>query len=169
MIPFFLWLSNIPLYIYIYITPFLSIHFLNGHLDCFHVLAIVNSTTVNIGVHVLLQIVVFFIYTPTSGIARSYHSSIFSFLRNLHIILCCGSTNLRFHQHCRRVPFPLLSLSDIYCLQTFWCWSFWPVTMATVLIPYDNLIFISLIISIEASFYSSNLESNLLEVQFHSF
>ena len=52
IISFFLWLSSIPLYIYIYLTPSLYIH-LDGHCGCFHVLAIVNSAAMNIGVHVV--------------------------------------------------------------------------------------------------------------------
>ena len=51
----------------------------NGHLGCFHVLAIVNSAAMNIGVHVSLRIMVFSGYMPRSGIAGSYGSSIFSF------------------------------------------------------------------------------------------
>ena len=47
----FLWLSNIPLYIYIYHIFFIHLS-VDGHLGCFHVLAIVNSATVNIRVHV---------------------------------------------------------------------------------------------------------------------
>ena len=35
------WLNNIPLCIYT--TSFLSIHLLDGHLGCFHILAIENN------------------------------------------------------------------------------------------------------------------------------
>ena len=44
----------------------------NGHLGCFHVLAIVNSAAMNIGIHMSFWIMVFWGYLPGSGISGLY-------------------------------------------------------------------------------------------------
>ena len=60
----------------------------DGHLGCFHVLAMINSAAMNIGVHVSLSDLVSSVCMPRSGISGSYGSSISSFF-NLS-----GSTTL---------------------------------------------------------------------------
>ena len=66
----------------VYVYHIFFIHSsVDGHLGCFHVLAIVSSVAMNIGVHASFQIMVFSGYMLRSGIAGSYSSSIFSIFK----------------------------------------------------------------------------------------
>ena len=83
----------------------------SGHLDCFHILAIVNSASLNIGVHISFRITVFSGHMPRVGIAWSYGSFIFVFVSSLHTI---RHRAVRVYiPQCRRVQFSSVTQFDL--------------------------------------------------------
>ena len=121
-ISFFLWLSNIPWYIY---HIFLSHSSVNGQVGCFHFLATVNSAAMNTGVHVTTSNFIFFpdIY-PGVGLPN-HMAPLFLVFWETYILFSIVAAPIYIPTSSVR-GFPFLhTFSSIYLLKIFWWWLFW--------------------------------------------
>ena len=98
----FLWLSYSPLFVCS--GPSVPFLWVDGHFGCLHILAIVNSATVNAGVHVSFWGMVFSGYMPTRRISRQFGHSCLSSWIHLWAFCIEAVSNLHSQQQRRRVP-----------------------------------------------------------------
>ena len=131
----FLFLFFVYCYFFIFYLFFISVQLLyhsflihsltDGHLGCFQHLAIVNCAAINIGVHKFFWIGVsgFPGCNPSSGIAGSKGSFIFSYQRKFHTAVNSGCTNLHSTNCVLGFPFRQNLSSTCFLLIS----SLWPL------------------------------------------
>ena len=92
----------------------------DGHLACFHVLAICKYCCNEDGVHVSFQIIVISNCMLRSGTAGSCDSSSLSFLRDPHTVLHSNCSDLQYHHQCGRVAFSPYILQHLLLVDFAW-------------------------------------------------
>ena len=119
--------------IYIYVNLYVYNHIffihlsVNGHLDCFYVLAIVNTAALNIEVYVSFWIIVLSGCMPRVELLNHMTVLFLNFWGTSMLFSIVTCTNLCSHQQCRRVPF-FSTLSPAFVTYKFFkLWPFWLV------------------------------------------
>lgn len=96
--------------VFVYNIFFFISSFIDGHLGCFHTLAIVHSATMNIRYSFETLISFLFDIYPEIGFAGSHGSSRFNFMRNFHTVFQNDCTN----------SFPLRGARVSFCTFSHW-------------------------------------------------